>query len=175
VNAIVPYINTGDSCVRTSGTWYVNHFDAYKAASSLFGAGAYPEVKEDVTEVASIPVTPSRDNELYEFSCWFLLEKTSYRSPYCTLELLDSAGNKLGGVDMLTKESTDNHGLWFRGYLFFPVPGNCSRIKCLLNNDKKDSYKIMDEMMLRPADAVIISKAADGKVMVNNHLFGNYP
>jgi len=28
----------------------------------------------------------------------------------------------------------------------------------------------MDELLIRPVDANIISKAADGKVMINNHI-----
>jgi hypothetical protein len=37
-------------------------------------------------------------------------------------------------------------------------------------NEPNPSYKAMDEVMLRPAAALIVSKDADGSVMANNHL-----
>jgi hypothetical protein len=168
--AILPSIRDGDTCVKYTGPWYVNHFDTGKAGNILFGGGALPEIKQFETAVAQIPLKPVYDKQVYEFSCWFLLGSEDYSSPYFKLDILDGMGNVISTTDVLTKESTDNHGLWFRAQAFVSIPANCTVVKCRLFNEPDNTYKVMDELMLRPADAVIISKAK-GRTMVNNHLF----
>jgi hypothetical protein len=171
INAIIPYMHTMDSCIADKGAWYADHFDTKKADEQLFGAGAAPLVDKDSVTVASIPVKPAGDSQKYEFSCWFLLGDKDYKSPYVNLQSIDSTGKVISTVDALTKLSVDNKGMWFRASVYFYLKPQCRRLKCIVVSEQPGSYRAMDELLLRPADAVIISKAKDGGVIVNNHLF----
>jgi len=171
INALLPFIKAGDTCIVYKGPWYVNHFDTGKATPQLFGKGAFSYVPQMYTELFNVPVIAQIRNQEYEFSCWFLLSDKNFKAPFCDLHLLDSNDKIITAIAVLTKESTDNNGLWFRAIKNFPVPPNCKRIKCMLENYTNNTYEVMDELLLRPADALIISKSASGQVMVNNHLF----
>ena len=170
IKEIIPYLKNGDTCIKCVDIWYVNHFDSGNTKDVFFGKGAIPQIMQHETVVANIPVKPRPANTQYEFSCWFLLGNENYRSPYFKLDLLDASGNVINTIEVMTKESTDNNGLWFRAYKFFSIPSNCNAVRCRLINDPDNAYKVMDEMQLRPVDAVIISKSANGRIMVNNHL-----
>ncbi len=170
IKAMIPFLGYRDTCLRCSGTWYVNHFDSVKTKDKFFGNGAQPQIMQLETVIADIPIKSRPANGQYEFSCWFLLGDENYRSPFFKLEFRDASGNIISKTDVLTKESTDNKGLWFRAYKFFTVPPECTSIKCVLYNEPDETYKIMDELLLRPVDALIISRYQDGAIMVNNHL-----
>jgi hypothetical protein len=167
---IVPFMKSNDTCVVSKGEWYVDHMDGGHADKHFFGTGAVPRIVGNDSIISIIPIKPLVNDQEYEFSSWFLLSDKSYSSPYITLEFLDSAGNVFGNKDMLTKESIDNDGMWFRGAVFFRMNTKCRAVRCKLYNDPNPSYLVMDELMLRPTDALIISRSGDGSVMVNNHL-----
>ena len=171
INALLPALHIGDTCVRGVGSWYVDHYDDKQAKEHLFGTGANTAIKANDSTIAVIPVKPVGDSQLYELSAWFLLGSQDYSSPYIDLELTDSAGHIIGRTTMNTKESVDNYNMWFRANVYFSVRSDCRSVKCKLNNTPNPAYFAMDELMLRPADALIISKAASGMIMVNNHLF----
>jgi len=173
VERIAPYMHSRDSCVADKGVWYTDHFDSLHASGHLFGAGAAPFVDKDSLIVATIPVKPTGDSQKYEFSAWFLLDNKDYRSPFVNLQSLDSNGKVISTIDALTKLSVDNEGMWFRSSVYLYLKPRCRTLRCVVVNEVHASYEIMDELMLRPADAVIISKATDGKLMVNNHLIHN--
>jgi hypothetical protein len=172
IKATLPYVRRGDTCLGEKGAWYVDHMDSRLAEAHLFGAGATRHMAGDSVVVADIPLKPLTDNQLYEFSCWFLLDSKDYNSPYINIQSFDSAGMRIDAANIFTKESVDNNGLWFRASGYISLKAACHKVKIVVMNETKEpAYKVMDEIMLRPADAVIISKSADGKVMVNNHLF----
>ena len=171
INAILPYMHSADTCVIDRGSWYVDHFDAGRAGDRLFGTGGHEYVKDDSSLIATIPVRSLGDSQRYEFSCWFLLGDKDYRSSDMLLYAADSSGRVFDTTFVHTNKSVDNFGMWFRASIYFYVHGNARLLKCILMNKPAPTYIAMDELMLRPADAVIISKAADGSVMVNNHLF----
>ena len=123
------------------------------------------------TVISTVPVWPSVDSQLYELSCWFLTPADDFKSPCLNVELLDSTGKVFAVFDGPAKESTDNHGLWLRDYLLFNIPLRCKSVRCRVVSDPARSYTVMDELLLRPVDALIISKDDRGNVMVNNHLF----
>ncbi|MGN6568483.1 MAG: hypothetical protein ACTHJ0_11050, partial [Flavipsychrobacter sp.] len=102
---------------------------------------------------------------------WTLLNNVDYKSPVFDLDLLDANGTVIETIQALTKQSVDTRGMWFRTNKFFKLPLKCSSIRCTVENDPAPAYLSLDEMMMRPADAVIISKTADGKAMVNNHIY----
>ena len=171
INKILPFMSAADTCVVNKGPWFVRHMDDGNGADHLFGAGASPAISGNDSVIAVFPLKPVKDSQEYEFSCWFLLGEKDYSSPNVYLESIDSAGHTIGSCVMNTNQSVDNYNMWFRGSLYFCISANCRAIRCRLENIPSPSYKVMDEIMLRPSDAVIISKAADGSVMVNNHLF----
>jgi hypothetical protein len=167
VAAILPNIQPGDTCIGCKGTYYVDHLDR-QSTQQLFGRGALPYDKNN--SGALIPVTPASE-QLYECSAWFLLSKKDYRSPNIVLQLLDGEKKPIKTESVRTLQSVDNNGMWFRAATYFTLPSNCRYISWNLENNGEPTYLVMDELQLRPADALIISKSADGKVMVNNHLF----
>ena len=171
INKILPFMNTQDTCIVNKGGWYYNHLDALNAQDHLFGAGAMPRILGSDSNILLIPVKPLKDSQEYEFSCWFLLSDKDYASPTVFLKFLDSAGGVIATQNVCTSQSVDNYNMWFRASGYFCLRANCRAVSCKLINDPNPSYKIMDEILLRPSDALIISKAADGSVMVNNHLF----
>ena len=171
IGSILPYMHNPDTCIINKGSWYVNHFDVDTSIPRFFGKGAVPDLKVEQKIIATIPVKPQSQDQLYELSCWFLVTDKDFSSPYITLQLLDDNKKSIRTIDMLTKCSVDNQGMWFRAFLFFKIPANCTSISCNLLDPSHDSYIAMDELMLRPAEATIISKTEDGAVMVNNHLF----
>lgn len=157
----------GDTAIGSASSWYINHFDSSGYAVSVFGAGALPMIKEGLAEVADIPVRAA-ENELYELSFWFLLESGTYRSPVCRIKMHDAGDHEIGSAEILVKESTDNRGMWFRGYSYFKVAPGSTRLKILIDNDNLSSYLAADELLLRPASALILSKRGK-QIMVNNH------
>ena len=171
INKILPYMTQTDTCIMNKGDWYVNHMDKTHATDQLFGNGAMPCILGNDSTIAVIPIKPLTNNQQYEFSCWFLLNDKDCRSPGISLESLDSTGNIIATDHFETKTSVDNYNLWFRANLYFDVKADCRAIRCRVYNVPNPSYKVMDEILLRPSGTVIISKAKDGSVMVNNHLF----
>lgn len=170
VAAILPFMKQGDTVINISATSFINHFDE-KAGKHLFGTGGAPAEDKDSTELVTIPVASVVGKELYEFSCWFMLGNQDFRSPYITLHLLDEHGAVVTECDAVTNKSVDNHGMWFRCSKYFRIPANIRSVRCRLRNIPKPTYIAMDELVLRQADALIISKGRDGTVMVNNHFF----
>ncbi|MES2703481.1 MAG: hypothetical protein V4649_12630 [Bacteroidota bacterium] len=155
VSDILPHMKGADTCIGCNSGFYTLHLD--------FGYQ-----NERKTKIATIPVLPQADSERYEFSIWLLLDKKDYKSPNIVLQLTDSSGRKISGVDAVTKQSVDNEGMWFRTSAYFYMPSSCRSISCILVDDQLRSYTSIGELLLRPAQATIISKR-DNKVMVNNH------
>ncbi|MCW3121542.1 MAG: hypothetical protein JWQ38_1034, partial [Flavipsychrobacter sp.] len=170
IRALAPYLHTGDTCLRNTGTWYVDHFDHGNAKETFFGTGAIPQINKTEMPLADIPVHPLYRNQQYEVSCWFLLNRKDYKNPNIKIDVFDSSDHLLSSTLAPTKESTDNNGLWFRLVHYIYLTPECARIRCTLMNADGNSYEIMDEFMLRPGDALIVSKSANGAIMANNHL-----
>ncbi|MBX2907088.1 MAG: hypothetical protein KF744_13670 [Taibaiella sp.] len=158
----------GDTSIGSNSTYFYEHFDTGKSATPFYGGGAMLMQPQGLMKVAEIPVHAG-ENELYEFSLWFLLEKGTYRSPVCRIKLMDATGKEVGSAESLVKESTDNEGMWFRGYSWFRMPAGCARVQVWIDNDNLSSYLEADELLLRPANSLILSKR-DGRIMADNHV-----
>ena len=170
IGKIAAFMKGGqDSCINDKGAWYVQHFNDRRVAAVLFGTGAQTCIAGDDSLVATCKIRPVKAGQLYEFSCWFLLSDKDSKSPDVLLQILDSTGKVIQSVTSRTINSTDNKGMWFRNGLYFSLPAGCCSVTIKVLNEQKPSYKIMDELLLRPADAVIMSKDSQGNVMVNNH------
>ena len=168
-HAIAATMHTGDTCIGSVATYFIDHFDAQITRGSFFGQGAVTEIKSDSSVIKTISIAASAANIPYEFSCWYLLGDEDYKSPEMILEFLDTSGKVLMKTKDLPRAGTDNAGLWFRSGIFFTMPQGCINIRCSLTSEGH-SYRLMDEMQLRPANALIISKDANGSIMANNHL-----
>ncbi len=172
VERILPFMHHADTIIGNNGVSYINHLDVNNGKDFIFGTGGAIPIVHNDSILAAIPLTIiPRDSQQYEFSCWFLLGDKDYKSPYVTLQILNDSGRVIGYPAALTKQSTDNRGMWFRASSYFYVHSNCRFIRVKLMNIPFPAYLAMDEMLLRSADAMVISKDADGKVMVNNHLY----
>ncbi len=174
VSSILPFMHHPDTLIAAGGTFFRDHFDSNATAPHLFGAGGMPAIASDSGIIATIPiVNPPKDSELYEFSCWFLLHNDDPRAPNFSLELIDGGSRKETTADVLTRQSTDNKGMWYRAGKYFYIYHSTREIRCKLMNTPNPSYIALDELLLRPASSLVISKAPDGQVMVNNHLVGH--
>ncbi len=171
--SILPYLSTGDTCIRGSGTWSAQHYDKHTTTPALWGQGAAPHIQKDDSVIASVPVQAAGDSQLYELSAWFLLGDKDPKSPYVDISLIDGKGNQIRQEIMNTKLSVDNYEMWFRASSYFYIPHNCKTLKLTLVNTPNPAYLAMDEFLLRPAGSVIVSKSANGSILVNNHQFKN--
>lgn len=167
-----------DTCIGCSGSWFIDHFDGSNYNTTPFGLGAKPASLQQTDILCNIPLTPASNNQLYEFSCWFQVPNNDYRSPKCVLELLDDKGSTIATANASTIESTDNliviphkylsspaNTYWLRCNAYFNMPIGAKTVRCRILNFAEQSFEAVDELMIRPADALIISKG-----MANNHL-----
>ena len=165
-----PGIANTDTCDKDAGPWYVDHFEKHADELHFAGNGGVNYVVHQQPVIANFNVSPFAEPILYEFSCWFLVSKSDYKTPVVKVDALDKAGTILATKYAITKESTDNHGLWLRNAVYIGLPAGTARVRCTMQDVTEHTYEAMDELMIRPADAVIISKFAAGVRMINNHL-----
>lgn len=171
--AVSAQMTSTDTCIGCSGDYYINHFETGNAPENLFGKGAEKAIDTKEKIILNIPFKPAGDTVQYEFSVWTLVNGTDYSSPDFLLEFYDSSGIGLGYQKLTAKESVDNKGMWLRASVYFKVPSNCRKITCKLYNDPMPAYFALDEMQIRPAHAITVSKIGEGNVLVNNHLYIN--
>lgn len=158
----------GDTCLGECSTWYVQHFNE-KASAPSGAFGGIPCIGGYDSIVATIPIAAGQDSAIYEFSCWFKLEYKDYRSPDVVLQMKGADGSVLSEITVKTNQSVDSHGDWYRASAYFYMPDACRSVLCRVINDPAPAYVAMDELLLRPVGATIISKV-DGDVMANGHL-----
>lgn len=160
----------GDTCPTFTGTWHANHLNdglAYSAYLKL------PPAK-DGRMLNEVKLLPADKDKLYEFSIWAHVSTKDYRGPVFILDQLDSNGNILGQDAALTKQSVDNktaekHTAWLRVSKYFKIKPGCATLRCTIGNDDAQQFITLKDCLLKPVDAVIISKLPSGIVMVNNH------
>ncbi|MBC7552485.1 MAG: hypothetical protein H7257_00750, partial [Taibaiella sp.] len=166
----LPLTTTNDTCIKYAGPWYAKHFDEpdpQKFSFPGYGGKQYSTSQNPV--IAAVTVQP-RGTQLYEFSCWFRVSTDDYNSPICDLELLDSAGNTLQKIQSFTKESTDNRGgYWLRNSIYFTIPVNTRKIVCSIEDIPGHTWEAINDLLLRPAEAVIITSKAGDSFLINNH------
>lgn len=164
-------LKNGDTCIGNNSTWYVEHFDTHRTDYSIYGEGAFGPIESVTKIILDKPLKPAHDSMLYEFSIWSLVSSDDYRIGRYRVILYDSVDNTIAQHIVLAQEANDNRSLWVRASKYFPIPAACSRVAVELIDIIKPSYIAVDELMLRPADALIITKNDEGEVMVNNHVF----
>ena len=116
------------------------------------------------------------DSQLYEFSVWSRLPRLGYTGNYFRLYFEDKAGHSLLWLEVHAKNSVDNMpGMWFRINSWFTMPPGTSKIAVQVCNPEGKSYEALDELMIRPAAATVMSRMQDGTLLVNNHLLKRKP
>lgn len=178
VYSIAAHMQMTDTCTSQAGEWYVDHYDTHNYTSAIFGTGALAYAANNTDIFCNIPLTPAKDRQLYEFSCWFQVNTTDYKSPECIVEALDDNNSIIASFPAPAKESTDNenyksvgvHNLWLRCNAYVNLPAGTKYVRCRMLNFAEQPYLAIDELMIRPADAVIICRLHNGQVMANNHL-----
>jgi len=155
-----------DTCLNCTTDYYVEHFDKGGAKEILYGTGAAkPKIDYDSTFL-TFNIKPLSDSSDYEFSVWVLLNSIDFSSPFFELNLLDSTGKLIKMETIKSTGSVDNYKMWFRVSKYFNLPVSCRKISCKVIDW---GYLSMDELLLRPANSVIISKSDDDTTMINNH------
>lgn len=174
--AIATNMQQADTCIHCCGAWFIDHFDNRNYNNTPFGTGAKAYAPNVGEVICNIPITPAYNNQQYEFSCWFQVTVTDYKSPDCILEMLDSNSSVIASAHAPTIESTDNiynsttPSLWLRCNAFVRLPAATRYIRCKMLNFAEQPYLAIDELMIRPSSTVIISKSTNGQIMANNHL-----
>lgn len=166
-------MSSTDTCITDScGKWLVAHYDDSKSNNKLFSSGAQKAIDGITKIIFNDTITPLYDGEQYEFSAWMLVSDDDYKIGRFRIYLLDEHENIIGDIPVLTQEATDAHGLWLRASKYFPMPIATRRIKVEVVNIIYPAYLALDELMIRPANATIISKSENNKrvMMVNNHM-----
>lgn len=173
IEEILPHMEGPDTCIGENIASVCLHFDEQKSVHKLSGAGALKCINGRDSIIALLPISIKTDSTLYEFSCWLLLARENYFSPELKMELVDDKDVVIKTLVVKTAESTDSYDMWFRASAYFYIPVACKAVRSTVLNFPGPSYKAMDEMLLRPADALVISKGSNGSVMVNGHIYKN--
>jgi hypothetical protein len=167
---VIKNIRVGDTCINCSSGYFIQHFDNIVNHKTVFGTGALAGLKKDDTVIAEFPVKAAGDSQFYECSAWELLNQVDYNSPDFILELLDNNKRVLKTVSLMSRESVDNYdAYWFRISKYFWLPPDIAYVRFVAEKKPNTHYLVLDEIVLRPVNSTIISKFADGTIMVNNH------
>lgn len=168
--AIAAAVTAMDSCVACTSPFFVVHYDEKKYDKAFWGSGAETHMYKSEDTLLTLDMPPMVNESRYEFSIWVLVNDVDYRSPAFHLKLYDTAGNMLKEEYIPTKISTDNHGMWLRVSKYFSMPAGTRRMVCQVdNNPDKLDYIAIDELLIRPANALMISKNGNA-ALANNHL-----
>jgi hypothetical protein len=159
-----------DTCIGDTSIVYINHLENNSCKNAFAGKGAMTQEAMKDSVIFSLKVHPVADSQLYECSAWFLLDSETFLSPDLVVSLYDEQGKKMVDMDMLARGSTDNYGLWCRPTLYFRLPTNCRQIQCYVSDFKmRRLFHNYDEILLRPATTLVISRMPNGVIMANNH------
>ncbi len=168
--AIAADITARDSCIACTAPFFIVHYDEKEYGKAFWGRGAETHMYKSEDTLVAFDMQPMVNESRYEFSIWVLVNDVDYRSPAFHLKLYDTAGNMLKEEYIPAKISTDNHGMWLRVSKYFSMPAGTRRMVCQVdNNPDKPDYIAIDELLIRPADALMISKNGNA-VLANNHL-----
>lgn len=164
-------MQAGDSCFGCTQPYFIDHFDTGKSVQKFLGTNAAEAIKTETAYASEFILdTPLAGETEYEFSAWVLLRREDYKTPWFVLDVLDSKDSILVRHSVVLR-SVDNYGLWYRLANFVMMPPGTRYVKCMVVNQKGPTYAAMDELVLRPSNAVVISKFSNGKAMVNNHIY----
>lgn len=153
---------TASNTDSLKGSYYADHFSSGLYPSPFADAAMpYGQMKETICD---IPFTPRKDGETFEFSCWFRVTEEDYKSPDCMLYAMNNGNTVIDSFAARTIESVDNFELWLRCNAYFKLPAATTRVRCRMLNFAEHPCLAVDELMIRPADVIIVANG-----MINNH------
>ncbi len=160
----------GDSVIGGGKDYAIRHFDEQLVREHFVGQGAFFPVKGKDSVVLSWTIPQGGSGAAYEFSVWSRFTSYDYQYGECVLIFKDEGGKEVARINVPGKYSTDNErGRWFRLNKFFSMPLQAVRLDVVVENSDQFCEAI-DEILVRPADATVLSKFDDGTVLVNNHV-----
>lgn len=164
-------LNGNDTCIGCQTEYFINHFDTGKSGQLFLGTKAANVIPEKQAYVAEFNLEQSlqQDNE-YEFSSWVLVKRENHKIPYFILDVFDS-NNAIVVRHHIGFKPVDNYGLWYRVANFINLPQGTKAVKCMIINEDGPNYAALDEILLAPSNAVVLSRFTNGQVMVNNHIY----
>ncbi|RYZ51920.1 MAG: hypothetical protein EOP49_10690 [Sphingobacteriales bacterium] len=161
---------TQDSVIGDTTLLYIDHFDGHQSGFAFKDHNAAPAIKgwDSLAFVKDIPAQAI--GQQFELSAWVKLPENNHRNCYFDVVCRDSGGKELYREHAFGKMSADNApGFWFRLNHFFHIPEGSTRLEVYYFNEPDPNYLAVDQLMLRPAKTLIISKR-NGAVFANNHL-----
>lgn len=169
-----------DTCIDCYDRAYiVDHFEEINAPQTLAGSGAFMSDMQPGNEILrSYDLKPSDDTAvLYELSCWAKVSEDEYNSPTLKADLIDTAGKYIRTLFLHGSWSRDMYGqLWFRMSEEFVKKPNVRGVNIYLSEQEEKNYIALDELQIRPVDALIVSKVQQGDsitVLANNHIISS--
>lgn len=147
------------------------HYDDHKAQEVFAGTGALPAITGQDSLLLNWTLPAPADTIQYEFSIWTKVPAKGPNQPYFTLYFKDAGNKELNSFISFGKYSVDNApGAWFRVNSFFRMPAGTKRMEVAVSNPDGAAYLFLDELLIRPANATILSKAKKGYYLINNHV-----
>ena len=168
IKSILPKMVASDTCLSSDKNLFIEHFNNSPCAEANYGKGAKMKSAFKDSVIINMDIKPDEEFK-YEFSCWFLYDKNTFLCPEVYFRFYDSLNSNILTLGLNGKTSTDNNDLWSRASLCFDMPANTRKLKVWIKRVPEKDYVIVDEVMLRKINSIVISKLDDGKIMVNNH------
>ncbi|OJU73742.1 MAG: hypothetical protein BGO09_06455 [Bacteroidetes bacterium 47-18] len=153
------------------GYYYKEDFESmgnldygYRGARSWSAAGSGE--KRDYITAVPLPDTVSGID--YVFSIWAQVNQTDYRHPVFELFFKDKEGKDLGSYLVRSGNVTMEDNFWFLYDTRFTAPPHTVQVDVIVHSaDFGASYLALDELLVRPANAIHYSKGS-GQVILNN-------
>lgn len=171
-----------DTCINGKPNAYVvDHFDNIYTDNGLAGSGAWPvdsQLSNEILRLYNFSIDSTDTTEqVYELSIWAKVNTYDHRSPEIKADILDADSNYIETIYLRGTESTDMMGgLWLRISTYFTMPKNAGGISIYMREDQKENYFFLDELLLRPASSLIISKLQQKDsitILANNHIINS--
>ncbi len=163
-------MTTGDTCIGCEVPYMVNHFEE-GGGEPLYGKSSMPVIKGKEKYIAECRYSrPLAEEIQYEFSAWVKVRTDDPVLPYFILDVFDD------NADTLVRHTVeivplDSKGMWFRAGKMIKLPKGTKLVKCMVVNNPSPAYIALDELQLRPANATVLSKQANGEGLINNHFY----
>jgi hypothetical protein len=160
-----------DTCINCDQPYFISHFDDGEFEQEPISGKAMSAITSNEAYVSEYDFTQPTDTPyIYEFSAWVKVGAESPVMPYFILDIFDSKDSILTREQFNIKPS-DSKGYWYRAAKTFQMPAGTKKLKCMIVNKPAPSYIALDEIVLKPANGLVVSKSRNGMKMVNNHIY----
>ncbi len=153
------------------GYYYKEDFESmgnlnygYRGRRSWSAAGS----REKKDYITAVPLPDTASGIDYAFSIWAQVNRTDYRHPVFELFFKDKEGKGLGSYLVKSWNVTMEDNFWFLYDTRFTAPPHTVQADVVVHNaDFGASYLALDELLIRPVNAIHYSKGP-GQVILNN-------